>query len=210
MSFAYTISGYNRRRKWRLFNRAMQPRPEARVLDVGFSNEEYSETDNFLEKYYPYQKQITALSIEPSDKFTKRYPGVTAVTYDGGRFPFADKEFDIAWSNAVIEHVGSREDQVNFLREIHRTAQAGFVTTPNKWFPIEVHTRTPLLHWLPKNIFDAYLRLVGKKWATGTYMKLLSVREIKKMLHEAGIDEYTIVKNKLFGFTLDFVVIWGV
>ncbi|MEX0749719.1 MAG: class I SAM-dependent methyltransferase, partial [Dehalococcoidia bacterium] len=153
-SFAYRISGFNRRRKWEIFLRDFAPQPADRVLDVGFSDNEYSATDNFLEKHYPYRAQITALGIDAPSLFPARYPDVKVVQYEGREFPLADNAFDVAWSNAVIEHVGQhegrREAQILFLREIARVSTSAFVTTPNKWFPIEVHTRTPLLHWLPK------------------------------------------------------------
>ncbi len=63
------------------------------------------------------------------------------------------------WSNAVLEHVGTRDDQLLFLREVRRVGRRVFLTTPNRHFPVEVHTRTPLLHWLPKPVFERYLRL---------------------------------------------------
>jgi len=210
-SFAYRVSGFNRRRKWEIFLREFPPQPGQRVLDVGFSDREYSATDNFLEKHYPYRSQITALGVDAPSEFPERYPEVNVVQYDGSTFPFADREFDIAWSNAVIEHVGRhegrREAQVLFLREIARVARAAFVTTPNKWFPVEVHTRTPLLHWLPKSWFDRYLKLRGIDWATGDYMDLLSLGELRGLLRDAGIANYRIVRNRLLGLTLDFVVI---
>ena len=208
MSIAHLVSGYNRRRKWAIFKRDINPKREDRILDVGFSNKEYSPNDNFIEKNYQYPEMLTALGIEPSDEFSERYPAVCVIQYGGEEFPFADNEFDICWSNAVIEHVGDESKQLNFLKEIRRVGRRAFVTTPNKYFPIEPHTRTPLLHFLPKPVFDFYLRLIGKKWATGDYMKLLSVGDMEKLLKSAGITDYKIIKNRLFGFTLDFVVIF--
>ena len=177
------------------------------VLDVGYSDQEISETDNFIEKHYPYQQMLTALGTESPVNFKRRYPAVKCVQYNGLTFPFADGSFDVCWSNAVIEHVGGRSDQLLFLREICRVARRAFITTPNRHFPVEVHTRTPLLHFLPKPLFEWYLRMVGKGWATGSYMKLLSLSEIRALLTEAGITEYTIVQNRLLGFVLDFIVI---
>ena len=88
-------------------------------------------------------------------------------------------------------------------------AKSAFFTTPNRFFPFEVHTRVPLLHIiLPRKIFDSFLKLIGKKWATGDYMHLRSVSEIKKMLGEAGIQNYQIKRNRLFGFTLDIIIFW--
>jgi hypothetical protein len=51
------------------------------------------------------------------------------------------------------------------------------------------------------------LRLLGKTWATGNYMNLLSLVELNKLLDAAGIKKYQIKENKLLGFTLDFVII---
>lgn len=208
MSIAEKISAYNRQKKWKIFLDFFNPTSENNILDVGFTDIEYSQTDNFLEKHYPYPKNITVLGIDTPHKFSERYPLVKAVTYDGGIFPFRDKQFDICWSNAVIEHTRSRDRQVLFLQEVRRVARSAFITTPNRYFPIEVHTRTPLLHLLPKSIFDKYLCMAGKKWATGDYMSTLSLKDIKKILSDAQISDYKIIKNKFALFTLDFIIIF--
>jgi len=206
-SIAYRISGYNRRRKYKKFLRLLNPIVSDRILDIGFTEVEYSDNDNFLEKNYPHQKNIIALGVDRAEEFSKRYPLVQAVSYDGGNFPFKDKEFDIAWSNAVIEHVGPEEKQLIFLKEAIRVSRRLFLTTPNRNFPIEVHTRTILLHFLPKNIFDKYLNLIGKSWATGDYMNLLTIKRMKRLLLRAGVTNYQIITNKFLCFTLDFVVV---
>jgi SAM-dependent methyltransferase len=207
MSLGYVVSGWNRRRKWKLFLHEMSPTHGTTVLDVGFSEVEHSITDNFLEKHYPFPNRITALSTDVPVEFLKRYPQVRAVHYKGDVFPFPDHSFDLCWCNAVLEHVGGWKKQARFTQEIKRVAKKAFITTPNRYFPIEVHTRTPLLHWLPKPIFESYLRLIGKEWASGEYMHLLSEYELKTLLAEAGIGGYKIIRNRLLGWTLDFVVI---
>lgn len=202
------ISLYNRARKWDKFLSLVRPEQNARILDVGFSEREYGLADNFLEKNYSYPENITAVGLEEADEFKKRYPKVRTVRYRGGRLPFADRSFDIGWSNAVIEHVGDRTKQLDFLRELKRVAKRTFLTTPNRYFLVEVHTRLPLLHWLPKRVFDFIVKKLGKSWAAGLYMNLLSLRALKKLLREAGITEYEIHKNKLAVFTLDFIVVF--
>lgn len=208
LSLALRISSYNRWRKWRIFLNEMKPTEQTRILDVGFTEEEFRSTDNFIEKHYPYPEMLTGLSTTVPVTFRERYPKVSAVHYKGGRFPFEDKAFDLCWSNAVIEHVGDRDKQLSFLREIKRVSQRAFITTPNSFFPVEVHTHIPLLHYLPKNVFDKFLPLIGKGWATGDYMHLLSLHDLRSLLSDAGVSEYKIVKNRLAGFTLDFVVIF--
>ena len=208
MSFAHKVSGFNRRRKWNLFLQEITPLPHMRVLDVGFSDREYSPNDNFIEKHYPYPEKLTALGVDEPNNLLKRYPKVKAIQYSGVTFPFADKEFDVCWSNAVIEHVGNHEKQLAFLREIKRVSYKAFITTPNRYFPIEPHTRTPFLHYLPKPSFELYLNAIGKKWATGEYMHLLGNKQIHNLLKMANIEKYKIICNRLLGFTLDFVMIF--
>jgi len=68
---------------------------------------------------------------------------------NGLNLPFRDKSFDLVVSNAVIEHVGGENHQKRFVAEHDRVGQSWIITTPNRWFPVESHTRTLLLHWLP-------------------------------------------------------------
>jgi len=190
MSIAYRVSGWNRKRKWKLFLNIFKPNRSMRVLDVGYTEKEYSSTDNFIEKHYPFPENLTALGINDAGTISQRYPKVKFVQYTGKIFPFKDKEFDLCWSNAVIEHVGSRNDQLYYLMEIKRVSNRAFLTTPNKYFPIEVHTRTPFIHFLPKDLFDRYLCLIGKKWGTGSYMNLLGKADFRKLLELARIEHY--------------------
>ena len=75
---------------------------------------------------------------------------MTAVRADGRDLPFADGEFELGFSNAVIEHVaGGRGGQQQFIGELCRVAERVFVTTPNRWFPLDPHTLLPFAHWLP-------------------------------------------------------------
>ena len=129
--------------------------------------------------------------------------------YDGKIFPFEDKCFDVCWSNAVIEHVGDYDRQLLFLNEIKRVAKNAYITTPNRFFPIEVHTRTPFLHYLPKPVFDQYLNVVGKGWAAGDYMYIRSYSEIQKLLADAGIKNFIVKRNRLMFWTIDFVIMFG-
>lgn len=204
MSLAEKISAFNRKRKWKLFLNRIRPIPATTILDVGFTEKEHSSVDNFIERFYPFPENITALGMEEPVTFSKRYPKVKALRYDGVSFPFPDKSFDVCWSNAVIEHVGNREAQLLFLQEIVRVSRRAFVTTPNRYFPIELHTRTPLLHWLPKDAFDAFLRRTGREWATGTYMDLLSEGQLRGLLNRSGAKYYEIYSNCVGGFAMDF------
>ena len=201
---------FNNKRKGDIFIWEKAQDEINRILDVGYSENESSHIDNYIEKHYPYPEKLTALGIDVPDKFRTNYPKVTAVHYDGANFPFENNAFDICWSNAVVEHVGNREKQLFFLKEIKRVSKSGFLTTPNRYFPVEVHTRTPLLHYFPRVVFEKYLALVGKGWACGDYMHPVSISELKALLRDAGLVKYKIFKNKLLGFTLDFVVIYEV
>lgn len=179
----------------------------SQLLDVGVADTEYSPYDNFLEKHYPYSENITALSIFPLDEFRKRYPKVKTVVFQGGIFPFADNQFDIVHSNAVIEHVGSFEQQIDFVKEFVRVARTFYFTTPSRFFPVETHTNLLMLHYLPKVIFDRILLMFGKSWATGSYMNLLSKGDIVRLMKYAGVADYRIFTKRLLGFPLHYIVV---
>lgn len=206
---AYDISAKSRKRKFDQFLQLIMPQPEETIIDVGVNTTEYSATDNYLEKFYPHPEHITAVGVEDMTDFQKRYPQVTVARGDGRTLPFADHTFAIGYSNAVIEHVGNFDDQEQFLKELIRVSKRGYLTTPNRHFPIELHTRVPLLHLLlPKAYFDRFVTLIGKGWAAGNYMSLLSEQDLRTLFAKAGITEYQLIKNRFFGLPMTFTVIW--
>ena len=186
----------------------LKPARSERFLEIGVADREYSPVDNFIIKNYPYRENITALGIGSLSEFRRNYPDVRAFEYDGRIFPFRDREFDIAHANAVIEHVGAFDAQVVFLREAARVSRRGMITTPNRFFPVETHTRVPFLHWMDKSRFDALLRLMGKGWAADDYMHLLGYRELELLAKRAGLADYRITRNRFLGLTATFSLIW--
>ena len=150
---ASRVSMRSRERKLQLFLDLLQPGPETTVVDVGVTDAPFGagSTDNFFEALYPWPERITGVGRTELDRFSAAFPKVRAVRADGRDLPFGNAEFDVGFSNAVVEHVaGGREGQRQFVHELCRVARRVFVTTPNRRFPIEVHTLLPFVHWLPK------------------------------------------------------------
>jgi hypothetical protein len=150
---AARVSLRSRERKLRLFLELFQPGPDTTVVDVGVTDAPFGgdcSSDNFFEALYPWPKQITAVGHTSLDRFTAAFPEVRTVEADGRALPFADREFDLGFSNAVVEHVaGGRPGQRRFVSELCRVAGRVFVTTPNRRFPLDPHSLLPFVHWLP-------------------------------------------------------------
>jgi len=165
---AARASLWNRRRKLALFMETIRPGPETRVVDVGVGDTGFgtepglASSHNFFEALYPWPERITAVSDVPLPNFAREFPSVTTVTASGTHLPFEDNAFDVAFSNAVVEHVGGRQDQRRFVAELCRVAPRVFLSTPNRWFPVETHTLVPFVHWLPRpaadRVFAAFRR----------------------------------------------------
>src|SRR3954471_8327414 len=149
---ASQVSLRSRARKLQLFLDLLQPGPQSSVVDVGVTDAPFGggSTDNFFEAMYPWPERITGVGHTELERFAAAFPRVRAVRAEGRELPFADAEFDVGFSNAVVEHVaGGRSGQRAFVHELCRLSRRVFVTTPNRWFPIEVHTLLPFVHWLP-------------------------------------------------------------
>jgi SAM-dependent methyltransferase len=184
MGLADRISLRSRRRKFALFMETMAPTEATTVLDVGVDDVAFGEhpgcrTLNFFEELYPWPASITALGEHPGTRFRESYPDATDVQGDALALPFEDDEFDIAFSNAVIEHVGGPEEQRRFVDEALRVSRRAFVTTPNRWFPVEVHTRLPLVHWLPETLAHRGYDLARRPWAKEIH--LLGPRSLREL-----------------------------
>lgn len=178
MRLADAISIRSRRRKLALFLDEMRPDAATTVLDVGADEVSLGErggqggctTHNFLEERYPWPERLTALGLHDGARFRERYPRIAYVQGDACALPFPDASFDVVHSNAVIEHVGGRERQAAFVEEALRVGRRVFLTTPNRWFPVEVHTKLPLVHWLPTSLAGRVYDVAGMSWAKDNHL----------------------------------------
>lgn len=151
------------------------------VLDVGATNDRRKES-NFLEKLYPWPANIVAVGLEEASFLEDLQPGVRYVKADGMKLPFRDGSFDLVTAFAVIEHVGSRENQSRFVRELCRVGRSCIITTPNRGHPMEVHTMLPFLHWLSPEAHRKVLRLLGKDfYAREENLNLLDAATLRGM-----------------------------
>src|SRR3954466_7016711 len=86
------------------------------------------------------------------------YPGPFVRADATHHLPFADDEFDLAYSSSVIEHL-EPADRVAFADELRRVGRGWYVQTPAFSFPVEPHALLPFAHWLPPRLRRPYWRL---------------------------------------------------
>jgi hypothetical protein len=134
---------------------------------------------NLLERIYPHPSCITAAGLGEGGDFRAAFPKVGYVRLTAGaRLPFEDGQFDIAVSNAVIEHVGGPAQQRFFVSELARVSRRVFLTAPNALFPVEHHTAIPFAHWWRPTFVAACKLLRKEEWLDPANLVLIRRRAL--------------------------------
>lgn len=164
-----------------------------RILDVGGSAAFWMKHRPSL----PVESHITVLNLEHPAQ--PRLPWLAYVIGDARRLTmFDDAEFDACFSNSLIEHVGGSNDQVLAAREIRRVANAYFVQTPNRYFPLEPHFLVPGWQFAPISLRVQLLRRWDLGWmkkiedprkarATVESIRLLSEGDVRRLFPDGRI-----------------------
>ena len=157
---ADSLSRRLRERRFELFNGMVERLPgPVSILDVG-GTVEFWERRGWADR-----DDISITLVNLGDQETS-HDNIRAVVGDATNlWGFADQQFDIAFSNSVIEHLFTFEAQSRMAREMQRVARAHWVQTPNFWFPVEPHFLVPAWHWLPEDTRVSILTRRGVGWA---------------------------------------------
>ena len=171
------------------------------ILDIG-GTEIYWERMGFPKDENVH---ITLLNLDLEQVKNKKF---TSVKGDACSMPeFRDKQFDIVFSNSVIEHLFSLENQKRMADEVRRVGKAYSIQTPNRYFPIEPHWLFPFFQFLPfslkvamtKNLnLGHYKKSVTKDAAIKRVneVKLLTEKQMKNLFPDGKV-----YKEKFFGLT---------
>ncbi len=179
------------------------PKP-VRILDIG-GTPEFWESAGFDLR----DVNITLLNLETAACLS---PNIQSVAGDATNLSaFADKSFDIAFSNSVIEHLFNFENQQKMAAEALRVSKHHFIQTPNYWFPIEPHWVFPLFQHFP-----AFIRVfLTKNFSLGHVKQSASWAEARRQVEEIQLLSKSEMKTlfptskiweeKLFTLTKSFV-----
>jgi hypothetical protein len=203
----HSLSRRFRHRRMQRFVRECHITADSRVLDIGGT------PDNW--RLVPVRPRLVLLNMPRAR--AELAGGVPWVAGDGRSLPFRDAAFDVVFSNSVIEHVGDAASQRRFAREIARVGRAFWVQTPNRWFPVEQHLLTPLVHWLPRRWQRAVVRR-GTVWSALTHptpdrrefylehflrdVRLLGFRELRSLFPGARI-----IRERFLGITKSLIAV---
>jgi SAM-dependent methyltransferase len=163
-----------RRRRLAFFASLLAPLPRpVRVLDVGG-------TELFWRRMGgPERLGIELVLLNPKPESPA--PAVEMVIGDGRDMSrFGDDEFEVVFSNSVIEHVGAWPEQQRMANEIQRVGRRFFVQTPNRYFPIEPHFLVPGFQFLPVSVRIALVR----RFALGYHDRLRAPAEARRAVEE--------------------------
>jgi hypothetical protein len=184
------------------------PRP-FKMLDVG-GTQRYWETVGMSGDP---EIDVTLLNLTVAEVDA---PGMHAVAGNAVSMPeYSDKEFDVVFSNSVIEHVGGLDNQRKMANEVKRLGRRYYVQTPNRYFPMEPHFLFPFFGIMPISMRAWLLRHRALGWYAriddpaealqiAKSIRLLTRRELMTLFPDGKL-----VKEKFAGFTKSYSVYGG-
>jgi predicted SAM-dependent methyltransferase len=205
----YSLFSHFRAARFDWFLSINKPELKEKILDVG--GFPYTWTT-----YQPYVGSIDCLNIHEIPYDSLQYPEhhIRTVVGNGCALTYSDQSYDTVYSNSVIEHLHTWENQVAFANEMRRVGKKLWIQTPAEEFFVEPHYITPFIHWVPKKLRVKMLRYftVWGHLSKPTPQKAQEmVDEIRLLKYEEMIELFPdcqILKEKFLGvFTKSYVAV---
>ncbi|MUL35820.1 class I SAM-dependent methyltransferase [Gloeocapsopsis dulcis] len=182
-----------------------------KIIDVGGRPTIWEQKLPELQQIYPKANfEITVANIQ---QYVSKCENIRCIVADARNMKqFKDKEFDIVFSNSVIEHVGNYEDQEAMAKEVLRIGKNYFVQTPNFYFLIEPHFLFPCFQFLPQKIQVWLITNFDLGWIKKTANQKKAVRLINsiKLLRKKQLltlfPGANVFEEKFFCLTKSFIM----
>jgi hypothetical protein len=154
--------------------------------------------------------EFVLLNLFPQENLP---PAFSAVVGNGKNLePYSDDQFDVVFSNSVINMMGCFRGQEQLAKEIRRVGQRYFVQTPNQRFLMDWRTMIPFFHFLPANFQAWFFRRLSlghcprvrdhaKSLEMAKAVRNLTRRELT-ILFPGG----NIIPERVFGMIKSFMV----
>jgi hypothetical protein len=207
-----------RRRRGEIFKQYLNPSEQDLILDLGGG------TGAYISQMIPFKKNVYIADINRKKLKKSAEKGFkTIVLNEDGTTPCENGYFDIIFCSSVIEHVtvdkrdmetiqtnkgfrkAALKRQKKLAQEIERVGKSYFVQTPHKYFPLESHSRLPvILVLLPRKMQIKIIKFFRKFWfaRTSPDWNLLTVKDMKFLFPGAKI-----IKERAFFITKSLMAI---
>lgn len=179
------------------------------ALDIGSTNDLDNKSSNYLIRNLKNIKTYKSISdqVISNNFFSKCL--TKSITEDFSYDEIHSMKSDVVISNATIEHVGSFEQQKKMIVNMLLLTKKYFIiTTPNRYHPLDFHTKLPILHWFPKKIHRKLLKLLKLEFfSKEENLNLLSKKDLITLLEIVGVNNFKIFDVSLLGFKSNLIVI---
>ena len=194
-----------------ILNKAINKEDVKSFLDIGTTEENKLKSSNFFVKKLDHIKIKKSISDQRIESFRFSEFKKKSITSDFSTEEINIFKSDLVISSATIEHVGNFNNQIKMIKNIICLTKKYFlITTPNRFFPIDFHTKLPFLHMLPKKIHRMILTLLNlKEYAKEENLNLLGHNDLNKLINaQKNVDfEIKIFKIKLLGLTSNLLIL---
>lgn len=182
-----------REKRFAVFRSKIASERIGHLLDVGGFASDWHGRGELVERVTTLNLTIPGESTSPPGS-----PVIESIEGDARKLRMRDGEYEVVYSNSVIEHVGSFEDQMAFAQEVRRVGGKLWIQTPAFSCPVEPHYLGLFVHWIPLRWRWPFIRwgtFIGLTGAAGEEglrsimqtTRLLTYREFKTLFPDCEI-----------------------
>ncbi len=172
---------------------------EIKILDVGSST---GIIDSVLAKK---SREVWGIDIDKKGiSFAQKnfkYKNLHFKIGSALKLGFNNNTFDVVICSHVYEHVANPERLFNEIYRVLKPNGVCYFAALNALWPIEPHYNLPFLSWLPKNLGNFYVKILGK--AKKYYENPMFYWQLKNLVKKFKVVDYTVkilTHPKKFGY----------